>query len=270
MPLPPSQPFESPYFSGALTGSEILMVENLDGDSPMRIPLAAVLLVSAMSASHAASFDCAKAVTVEEKTVCADPRLSAMDTLLGRAFVEARTSSASNKRDSAKVMAVARVFLRQRQTCGASRACLIGSYVGALDGYMSAGSSVTIPSWVDAPAIAGGDAPPSRSLPTVPGTCVSTQVAEVHPRLGDGGPAKDEDYDTGTAVEFANGGHQVSYSREAALLGSRRGDQVIMCLISIPQLCPPGDDRGRSYTVTNIRTQQTWTLGDSQHMCGGA
>jgi len=236
----------------------------------MKIALSLVFSALLTTAGHAASFDCAKAVTVEEKTVCADTRLSAMDTLIGRAFAEARKFSGGEKEDTAKVMAVARVFLRQRQTCGSSRSCLIGTYVGALEGYINNGSSVTIPSWVDAPAIAGNCAPPSGTMPTVLGQCVSTQVTEVHPRFSDGGPAKDEDYDAGTAVEFANGGYQVSYDREPALLGSRHGDQVIMCLISIPQLCPPGDNRGRSYTVTNVRTQQTWTLGDSQHMCGGA
>lgn len=236
----------------------------------MKMSLVLIFSTLIASASHAASFDCTKAVTVEEKTVCTDPRLSAMDTLIGRAFAEAKKSSGSDKEDSARVMAVARVFLRQRQTCGASRSCLIGSYVGALEGYINNGSSVGIPSWVDAPAIAGSEAPPSRTLPIIPGQCVSTQVVGIYPRLGDDSPAKYEDYDSGTAVDFANGGHQVSYSRETAIIDSHRGDRVIMCLISIPQICPPNDDRGRSYTVTNMRTQQTWTLGDSQHMCGGA
>ena len=48
------------------------------------------------------------------------------------------------------------------------------------------------------------------------------------------------------------------------------GDKVLMCLVAIPHDCPPGDDRGRVYTVTNMRTAATWTLPDSQHSCGGA
>jgi hypothetical protein len=37
---------------------------------------------------------------------------------------------------------------------------------------------------------------------------------------------------------------------------------------SIPKDCPPGDDRGREYTTTNLRTDEAWTLPDSQQMCG--
>lgn len=217
-----------------------------------------------------ASFDCAKATMVEERAVCADQKVSALDSLLGQAFAQAKTASASDRQETARVMAVARAFVRQRHACGSARSCLIGSYAGALDGYGSAGSSVQIPQWIDAGAISGGTAPDSEVLPRSPGQCVTTRVAEVHPRLGGDGPVKSTDYDAGTGVEFDNGGHQVSYGREQALITSHPGDAVVMCLISIPQLCPPGDDRGRSYLVTNTRTHQTWTLPDSQHMCGGA
>ena len=221
-------------------------------------------------AARGASFDCARATTVEEQAVCADPGLSSLDSLLGQAFAKAKKDSASDQQEMARVMAVARAFLKQRQACSSARSCLVASYAGALDGYGSAGSNVQIPAWIDANVISGGRAPDSDVLPKSPGQCVSTRVAEVHPRLGGDGPVKSADYDSGTGVEFDNGGHQVSYNREPALMTSYPGDSVVMCLISIPQLCPHGDDRGRSYLVTNLRTKKTWTLPDSQHMCGGA
>ena len=189
--------------------------------------------------TRAASFDCGKAATLEEHAVCADPKLSLLDSLLGQAFAEAKKSSASDRQDTARVLAVARAFLKQRQGCASKRSCLVASYAGALDGYMSAGSSVQLPSWIDADAISGNRAPASETLPKSPGQCVSTRVAEVHPRLGGDGPVKSEDYDSGTAVEFDNGGHQVSYSHEQALLASQPGDSVVMCLISVPQACLP-------------------------------
>ena len=43
-----------------------------------------------------------------------------------------------------------------------------------------------------------------------------------------------------------------------------------MCLIQIPYPCPPGDNRGRLYKTTNLRTHRSWTLRDAEHMCGGA
>jgi hypothetical protein len=48
------------------------------------------------------------------------------------------------------------------------------------------------------------------------------------------------------------------------------GDSVKLCLIFIPEDCPPGDDRGRFYRATNLRNGESWELPDSQHMCGGA
>ena len=221
-------------------------------------------------AAKAASFDCVKASTVEEHAVCADPNLSALDSRLGQAFAQSKKDAASDPQEMTRVMAVAHIFQKQRQECGSAKSCLVASYAGALDGYGSTGSTMQIPSWIDADAISGGKAPPSDTVPKSPGQCVSTRVAEVHPRLGGDGPVKSTDYDAGTGVEFDNGGHQVSYSREQGLITSYPGDTVVMCLISIPQACPPGDDRGRSYLVTNMRTKKTWTLPDSQHMCGGA
>lgn len=236
----------------------------------MRLTFLAFLMVAFVPSAQAASFDCAKARAPEELAVCADPQLSELDGVLGAAFAEAKKFSKDDPQDSRKLMAVAKVFLKQRHACGARRSCLAASYAGALEGYVNLGATENIPAWIDAPVIADGQAPASRSLATAPGTCTSAHVESVTPRLGDGGPIKPSDYDSGTAINFDNGGGQVSYDREPALLNSRRGDPVVMCLVAIPQMCPPGDDRGRSYMVTNLRTRQTWTLGDSEHMCGGA
>ena len=76
--------------------------------------------------------------------------------------------------------------------------------------------------------------------------------------------------ESGSAVILANGVYGVSYDRVPAVHATRRGDPVLACLVKLPTNCPPGDDRGRWYTVTNLRTLQSWTLPDAQHMCGGA
>jgi hypothetical protein len=100
-------------------------------------------------------------------------------------------------------------------------------------------------------------------LPTSVGQCSQTTIAEIGSRL-QGAP------NSGSAISFANGGDQVSYDIVPASTRSRRGDSVMMCLVTIPQGCPPGDDRGRVYTTTNLRTHESWTLPDAQHSCGGA
>jgi hypothetical protein len=48
------------------------------------------------------------------------------------------------------------------------------------------------------------------------------------------------------------------------------GDRVRMCFVSTPLNCPKGDDRGKIYNSTNLRTHKNWRLPDSEHSCGGA
>jgi hypothetical protein len=113
--------------------------------------------------------------------------------------------------------------------------------------------------------LAGGAA--AASLPKHVGECVLTQIKDVETRLQDGDTPVP---DSGSAVQFVNGGYQVSYDTVGAITHSRAGDPVRMCLIVIPHPCPPGDDRGRIYKTTNLRTRRSWTLPDSEHSCGGA
>jgi len=113
-----------------------------------------------------------------------------------------------------------------------------------------------------APAQAGG-------LPERIGQCVKTRIKSVETRLVDGATNKPIP-DSGSAVSFANGGYQVSYDTAPAIVHSKDGDRVRMCLVSIPQHCPTGDARGRVYHTTNLRTHKSWTLRDAEHMCGGA
>lgn len=109
----------------------------------------------------------------------------------------------------------------------------------------------------------------NNPAPVRPGTCAYTHVRTVAFRLqeGENGPPI---RGSGSAVTFANGLYQVSYEQVRAVDRSRRGDPVYICLVKLPTHCPPGDDRGRIYTTTNLRTLDSWTLPDSQHSCGGA
>ncbi|MGO4872137.1 MAG: hypothetical protein ACLPGW_16275 [Roseiarcus sp.] len=108
----------------------------------------------------------------------------------------------------------------------------------------------------------------AENLPKHVGDCATTKVQKVETRLvdGSGQPVKG----SGSAVDFANGGYQVSYDTVPEVEASRRGDEVKICLVSIPHPCPPGDKRGRVYKTTNLRTKGSWTLPDSEHSCGGA
>ena len=109
-------------------------------------------------------------------------------------------------------------------------------------------------------------APPVLAKEPVPkrvGQCVTTKVSELGSRL-EGMP------DSGSAVVYSNGLYQVSYDMVPGIAASRVGDSVKVCLVELPQDCPKGDDRGKVYKATNLRTHKSWTAPDSEHSCGGA
>ncbi|MHB9112773.1 MAG: hypothetical protein ACYC4D_09150 [Thermoleophilia bacterium] len=113
------------------------------------------------------------------------------------------------------------------------------------------------------PANQSSPASPNAALPTTVGECSITSVASIGTRLV-GQP------NSGSAINYVNGGYQVSYDTVASVQDWRVGDQVKLCLVSIPTNCPPGDNRGKVYNATNIRTNETWEASDSEHNCGGA
>ncbi len=51
---------------------------------------------------------------------------------------------------------------------------------------------------------------------------------------------------------------------------SKVGDPVLLCVVELPQNCPPNDHRGIVYAATNQRSGDTWRAPDSEHSCGGA
>lgn len=95
------------------------------------------------------------------------------------------------------------------------------------------------------------------------GDCRNTAIQSLGTRLG-GVP------DSGSAVNYGNGVYGVSYDIIPELEESRIGDPIKLCLTDVPRNCPPGDDRGKLYAATNLRTGGKWELSDSEHECGGA
>ena len=100
-------------------------------------------------------------------------------------------------------------------------------------------------------------------LPKVVGQCTTTKIKTIETRLE--GVA-----DSGDAVEYANKGYGVSYDQVPELHTAKAGDSVRLCLTSLPENCPAGDDRGKVYKATDMRTHKSWELPDAEHMCGGA
>ena len=106
--------------------------------------------------------------------------------------------------------------------------------------------------------------------PTQVGQCSDTFIQHVGTRLMDGQTGASIP-GSGTSAVLTNGIYLVSYDDVPALSrDSNPGDSIKLCLLSIPQNCPPGDNRGRVYSLLNYRTSGYVELSDSQHFCGGA
>ena len=103
----------------------------------------------------------------------------------------------------------------------------------------------------------------SGPVPKNEGQCVATTIASIGTRL-------EGIEDSDDQVTYTNGVLQVSYMAIKGLKGAKVGDTIKLCLIAIPDDCPPGDERGKTYRATDLRTHKSWEAPDSEHMCGGA
>ncbi len=214
------------------------------------------------------SFNCAKARTADEKAICADARLAELD----RAVSQAYARIPANMREGAK--GNAKELLAERGKCGDDRLCILEAQIGAIELFSGLGAPAHVPPWVGAyrlEIVKARGLPLEPGLPTQIGRCTMTKITLIGTRFEDklgARPPVGEDH--GTTVGYENKGVGISYTYEEGVAQSRIGDEVLLCLVSIPKDCPPGDDRGRVYSGTNLRTKGSWQLPDSQHMCGGA
>ena len=95
----------------------------------LRYTLAATLALAALAAApvRAASFDCSKATTADEKAVCANAGLSALDSEMAGLWYGYRAmpllmGASGNRQDEAQA------FLKARAACGSDAACLTKLY----------------------------------------------------------------------------------------------------------------------------------------------
>jgi uncharacterized protein len=226
-------------------------------------------LISWATPSFAAapSFDCGKASGADEKAICSDGKLSALDVALNDGYK--RMVAALGKDVANKVHGP---FLRRRHACKADGACILNVGQSELSVLKLADPAFVLP--------AGFTAPPAPDYDVLkkqfkPGECMLSTIAELGPRLcepdANGNcPTNMPFDDSGDSINAASGVHGVSYERIAALEKSTRGDNVLLCLKSIPKHCPKDDDRGYWWNWKNLRTGGKWQLPDAQHMCGGA
>jgi uncharacterized protein len=196
----------------------------------------------------ATSFDCSKASINVERMICSDSGLALSDGSLADLYALLMRRMTLSQRVALR--GSQRSWLARRNTCE-NRACIASAYDTRF---------LTLVEALEARERR------LRSRVSRVGQCQLTRIDFIGPRL----QQVQGQQPSGTTVQFENGVHQVSYDREPAALMSVPGDAVRVCLASMPAHCPPGDDRGRVYEVTNLRTNLHWRLSDSSHGCGGA
>ena len=85
--------------------------------------------------------------------------------------------------------------------------------------------------------------------------CEETKVREVGTRLTSQGQPVPW---SGVSIAFENGVYLTSYDTVRVVQNQRPGDQVRVCLVAVPVGCPPGDDRGKRYSVYDYNQNETY------------
>lgn len=84
------------------------------------------------TASHAASFDCARASTPTEHAICDNPQLSSLDEQTAGAYYTMISNGSLSPQQVSQVKASQVKFLQQRNACGANYNCLIDAYTSQM------------------------------------------------------------------------------------------------------------------------------------------
>lgn len=117
------------------------------------------------SATSAASFDCRKASTADEITICASPDLSVLDVINSMAFQQAK------RIDRIGALTVARAHLRNRRACGYDAPCIKATFHASLAAYTWLGATVV----TQFPSYSGVAAEPVAPQPVYPVVNVAQQ-----------------------------------------------------------------------------------------------
>jgi uncharacterized protein len=260
--------FAAPMFNFFQTGEVGLPFEVLGEMEPARLFPILGLLIALPASAQSPSFDCAKARLPDEKAVCSDEKLAQLDVTIATGLKQVSADQAKSAREDAIT------GLTDRHACGSNKVCILDNQAALISTLEDYGAKVSLPPWIGSYRLTLLDESGAQfvnGLPTKVGACTKTKIGKITTRFGDPlKPPGPNEFDPGSAVEFADNGFQTSYSYNEALEASAVGDEVVLCLVSIPRNCPAGDDRGKVYSATNLRTKGSWIMPDSQHMCGGA
>jgi hypothetical protein len=145
--------------------------------------------------------------------------------------------------------------------------------IGILLFFLASACSTKTPELANQPTKIGA----SVSLPAQVGACIESKIAGKFFRLWalDDPELPKEEYAVGKEIVLKLPGGMFLYTEHIGdrFLDSDNyavGNPVQLCLVSLPTDCPPGDDRGKEYSLLDRRTGFSGIYIDSWHLCGGA
>lgn len=214
----------------------------------------------AMAASgQAASFDCAKATTKVEKAICADDGLSSLDDEMAAAY-----KLALKKGNASKIKSAQKDWLQERNSCASDdsgayanmQECIKEQYNYRL---FDLNRMVYLPQKLKACTDLVIDEKTTRFEGATPGEAGGEVFVIMKHHVGFFVVSVDGLSDKDNADKY------MFNTKDFA-----KGDKVKVCLASVPKDCPPGDDRGKGYSITNYKNHKTFSGTPDWHSCGGA
>jgi uncharacterized protein YecT (DUF1311 family) len=227
----------------------------------MRKSVLVLAILALASGGQAASFDCTKASSLAEKVICSDRELSDLDDSLSLSY----RNALANFDDASEIKVSQRNWLRKRNLCK-DKACLKQAYVQRLNELITFAPS----------ALPRSD---KAHLPKKVGDCIESFITKKSTRFegsvpGEPGGEVVVSLENGislyvlTVYEIPSSVNTDKYMYSTP--DFVKGDKIKLCLVSLPKNCPPGDERGKTYSVFNYRSKRGFTGVDSWHSCGGA
>jgi len=116
-------------------------------------------------------------------------------------------------------------------------------------------------------------APPPRAVGACADSYVQAKRFRMVPSPGDPEYQRNsEDFGKEVSINLTNGIGIYAGEGDDFILSKNftSGHKVKVCLESLPQNCPPGDNRGKKYSFYDYRTGSRVVGYDSWHLCGGA
>lgn len=117
----------------------------------------------------------------------------------------------------------------------------------------------------------------SSNLPTPIAECIETEIVDKIYRLWDPKdpklPKREDAIGKEIVLKLPNKMFLYTEHFGDTFLASANfaaGNPVQLCLVALPTDCPPGDDRGKRYSLLDRRTGFSGIYVDAWHLCGGA